>query len=66
MKKVFLLYIKDKYPECHAPDRNLNSVWSSKRELNKALKIAEKEWPILYSKENIEIEEVKTNKLYTL
>ena len=66
IKYIYLLYRVDHYPECNAPDKDLNSVWTDLQTMKKYMKARETEWLTKFDKEDWVVEKIELNKMYTV
>lgn len=66
-KKVFLLYLRNSFPDCYCePEKELIAIFTNKKTLLKKIEEAKKKYPILYQEDDIIITETEVNKLYSI
>lgn len=68
MKKhyVYALIRRNHYPECHEPNETVDSIWSNMATIRKEIKKGKKTSPWYFGEEDIRIEKIRLDKLYSL
>jgi hypothetical protein len=61
MKKVYVFYHRNTYPECGEPEYVADGVFTSKKILNAEIKKWSKKYPAVYGKDCYMIKEIRVN-----